>query len=76
MRYLSLAFSDKVFPTAIRVALLVGTLLAVINHYQAISSWSFSSKNVLQILFTYLVPYCVSTYSSMKAILERQANDM
>ena len=72
MKYLTIAFSKKVFPTALKVSLVVGTLLAVINHYPAMQSLSLSSENVFQILLTYLVPYSVSTYSSIKVILSNE----
>ena len=63
------------FSTALKVALVVGTMLALINHSPALFSLSLTKHNVVQILLTYLVPYGVSTYSSVKVILgnERQS---
>lgn len=53
--------------TAIKLALVVGTILNLINSYDAIfqSIWSF--KLILKILMTYSVPFFVSIYSSWKA---------
>jgi hypothetical protein len=66
--FLNLAVSGKVVKSALRVSLLVGTLLAFINHGEAIMRLSVPAENLVQILLTYLVPYCVATYSSVRAI--------
>ena len=66
--FLAIACSRAVVLASIKVSFVVGTILALINHGQAIVQMSLSSENALQILLTYLVPYCVSTYSSVKAI--------
>jgi hypothetical protein len=65
-RHLTIAFSKEVMMIAFKVALIVGTILALINHGPKILNGTLSQENVYQILITYLVPYCVSTYSSMK----------
>ncbi len=67
----SIAFSAPVVRTALRVALVVGTLLVMINHLPALLEGSATSRNYLQMGLTYLVPYCVSTYSAAVAILRR-----
>lgn len=54
--------------TAVKISILVGTILALINQGDAILQMSLSKQNVAQIGLTYLVPYCVSTYSSVRAI--------
>jgi hypothetical protein len=54
--------------TALKVASVVGTILCLINHAPAMVSQQFSGGNLLQMMLTYLVPYCVSTYSSVKMI--------
>lgn len=66
--FTSLAFSKKVMPSAIKVALLVGTVLAFINHGEKILSLSLSVEDTLKIGLTYIVPYAVSTWSAVKAI--------
>ena len=70
---LALAFSKEVFPRAVRVALVVGTLLALINHGDNIVTLSLSSDDLIKVLLTYLVPYGVSTFSAVRA-LKAQAN--
>ena len=59
-------FLRPVVLTARRVALFVGTALALINHGPALLALEMSREQVLQIALTYLVPYAVSTYSSIK----------
>lgn len=72
--FLALACSRGVVTSAVKIALLVGTVLALINHGGGIISMSLSQGSVLQILLTYLVPYAVSTYSSVRA-LQRHARE-
>ena len=67
-RFMKIALSNKVVISALKVALVVGTLLALINHGGALLRMSLTGENVAQILLTYLVPYCVATYSSVRAI--------
>jgi len=66
--YLNIALRPDVCVTALRVSLVVGTILALINHGSAIVGFSLSVGNVFQIFLTYLVPYAVSTYSAVKAM--------
>lgn len=68
----ALACERSVVVQAVKIALLVGTVLALINHGRGIVTLSLSQGSVLQILLTYLVPYAVSTYSSVRA-LQRHA---
>ena len=67
-----MALSHEVISTAIKVSLVVGTLLALINHGPAFLQGTMSKENLFQIGLTYLVPYCVSTYSAVKVIQRRQ----
>lgn len=66
--FASLALSKKVVKPALKIALIVGSILAAINHGHAIINADFSIERVVQMALTYLVPYCVSTYSAVKAI--------
>ena len=67
MGFWHLATRQAVVQRALRIALIVGTLLIIINHGPALLSGDLSPMRVLQILLTYLVPYGVSTYSSVMA---------
>jgi hypothetical protein len=56
-------------PTTVRrarmTALIVGTLLVAINHGPAVVTGQLTGKRVFQILLTLVVPYLVSTASSI-----------
>lgn len=55
--FFSLALSQEVVTMSVKVALVVGTLLAFINHWDKILIMSFTGKSILQVTLTYLVPY-------------------
>ena len=74
--FVSLMFSKQVFPRAIKVALLVGTLLALINHGDKIFSLSLTNQDYIKLILTYLVPYAVSSWSAVSAIISsKHSND-
>ena len=68
----NIIFSKQVVKTAIKLSLIVGTILGLINHGPSIIANTISSGQKIQIMVTYLVPYSVSTYSSVKSILHIQ----
>ncbi|MEM7078055.1 MAG: nitrate/nitrite transporter NrtS [Pseudomonadota bacterium] len=66
--FLAIAQRRDVQLRALRISLIVGTLLGIINHGNAVLTGSFALTNLIQILLTYLVPYCVSVFSSVSAL--------
>lgn len=56
---------------AAMIALVVGTILAIINHGDRLIAGDLNGEVITKILMTYLVPYCVSTYSAVLTIRER-----
>jgi hypothetical protein len=64
----SLAFSRLVVVRAVKVAFIVGTILAFINHGDRIVTLSLDTQGLLKVALTYLVPYCVSTWSAVGAL--------
>ena len=66
--FFDLAFRKSVIRRAIKIALIVGCILALINHGDRIIFQDMKSVDWLKILFTFLVPYTVSTISSVLAI--------
>ncbi|HBH52866.1 MAG TPA: phosphoenolpyruvate protein kinase [Planctomycetaceae bacterium] len=66
--WFSIAFRRDVVRRALTVAVVVGSLLITINHADALWQGDLSTKRLWQIGLTYLVPYCVSTYSSVSAL--------
>ena len=59
---------NKNIRRALFVALFIGTLLNLINSYDVFLSGNFELKNSLRIILTYITPFCVSLYSSAKAM--------
>jgi hypothetical protein len=49
---------------SMKVALVVGTVLALINHYGALISGRLGIVELLQILVTYAVPFSVATFGA------------
>lgn len=62
--YLHLAIQRKTLMRSLKVALLVGIVLNLINHPELLSL-SASNINIGNLLLTFLVPFFVSTYSSV-----------
>ena len=61
--FFELAFSDGTPQKAVMTALVVGTILAIINHGDFILKGE--SINYFKILLTYCVPYCVTTWGAI-----------
>ena len=69
--FIQQAVSKGVVQRALKVAAIVGTLLALINHADAALAGTFAVKNFFQVVLSYLVPYGVATYSAVNALQER-----
>jgi hypothetical protein len=63
--YYRLATEKATFYRALRVSLVVGIILTLINHPQIIKYFSFSGLDMVQVMLTFIVPFAVSTYSSI-----------
>ena len=57
--------------TALLVAIVIGSLLNIINSYDVFIEGKFSIKNITKIMLTYITPFCVSLYSSAKAVKQK-----
>lgn len=66
--FMTLALSSQVLFSSLKVSVVVGSLLVLINHGDKLILMSFRHGDILKILLTYLVPYGVSTWSAVKAI--------
>jgi hypothetical protein len=66
--WLSLAMRRSVVRRAIIYAVVVGAILIAINHGDAILSGSLDARRIAKMALTVLVPYCVSTLSSVGAL--------
>ena len=70
MNVCRLAFEARVVRRAIGLAVVVGSLLIAINHGDAILAGDVSAGRWLKMGLTVLVPYTVSTVSSVMAMRE------
>ena len=67
--WLSIANTKPIVERGLKSGLVVGSILIAINHGNAIANGTVDSTRIIQMLLTLLVPYCVSTASSVGAIL-------
>lgn len=66
--WFKIALQPAVVRRALKVSLLVGTLLTIINQLPRLLEQPLNTAIVLQIILTYMVPYAVSTYSAVEAL--------
>jgi hypothetical protein len=70
LEWLRLAGSTPIRRRALRYTLVVGAVLITINHGDAILRGDLPFGRLLRIGLTILVPYLVSTFSSVGTILQ------
>ena len=68
-KFLSLCFTKSIVQRASATALIVGAILILINHGDALFSGQVDAIRLSKIFLTVLVPYIVSTVSSASTIL-------
>lgn len=73
--WLQLAFQWPVVRRALWCMVVVGAVLTAINHGDAIRSGEMTPGRFVQIGLTLLVPYCVSTYSSVSTMRAQKQED-
>ncbi|MDG2307540.1 MAG: nitrate/nitrite transporter NrtS [Candidatus Binatia bacterium] len=66
--FLQLASERSVVRRALALALVVGPILIAINHGDRLVAGDVDGVRLFKMSLTILVPYCVSTYSSVGAI--------
>ena len=69
--WIDIALKPEVVSRSLRVALIVGTLLVIINFIDRFITGNLNPVDLVKIVMTYIVPYCVSTYASVVAIREK-----
>jgi hypothetical protein len=67
-KWLTCAMSAPVVRRGLLSALIVGPVLVVINHGDAIAAGDISTGRLVRIALTFFVPYAVSTFSSVQAL--------
>jgi len=61
----SLAFEKDVVRGALKTSILVGSILAAINYGDIMLNGDIGSVELVKIVMTYAVPYCVSTFAAV-----------
>lgn len=56
---------------SIKTGLVIGTLLALINHGQEFLAGQFTLHQIIPILLTYLVPFAVATFGQVRGKRQR-----
>ena len=57
---------------AIRVALLVGPIIGLINHFDLFAGCELTRARLFKVGLTFLVPFCVSSYSSATTMMAKK----
>jgi hypothetical protein len=70
--WLRLAVSPSIVWRAVKVALVVGTILIAINYGDLILAGHVGGAMWVKMALTLFVPYGVSTYSSVGALMETE----
>ena len=66
--WLAIAFQESVYKRALKMTVVVGLILAFINHGDSLISGGMTTAEWIKVALTFLVPYCVSTFASVQAI--------
>ncbi|MBM4256018.1 MAG: hypothetical protein FJ147_08990 [Deltaproteobacteria bacterium] len=67
-------FQKRTILRAVKVAAIVGPILTLINQYDVLLRGDYSIRVLSKIVLTFLVPYCVSSFSSARAEVEREVD--
>ena len=62
VKYLVSLFDPEFVSTGLKTALVVGSLLFIINHGLALSRGEMTTERWISVLITYLMPYLVNVY--------------
>ena len=68
-RWIAVALRRGIVLRSIRVSVVVGTVLALINHGDSLLGADLSLRDSVKIALTYLVPYAVVTWSAVQTTL-------
>ncbi|MBA4399049.1 MAG: hypothetical protein D9V45_05895 [Chloroflexi bacterium] len=71
--WLKLAFSKWIVHRAGFTALFVGIVLSSINYGDSILNGTVTHAQILRMVLSFFVPYCVSTFSSVSAVLDKKS---
>lgn len=69
--WFAIATRPAIVKRSVRVALVVGTALTLINQGGRLLALDIDAPTLARIVLTYIVPYCVSTWAAVGALHER-----
>lgn len=69
---MAIAMRPDVLKRSRRVAILVGTILIIINYFDRVLAGSLVTIDYFKMAMTYCVPFFVSTHASVSSIMEQQ----
>lgn len=69
--WFALARQPTIVGRSLRVALVVGTVLTLINQGDHLLALNIDAPTIARIALTYLVPYAVSTWAGVAALREK-----
>ncbi len=72
-KILSITTSKDVLHRAIKVALIVGIILNLINQGETIFILALDEINYYKFFLTFLVPFCVSMYTAISMNLKKSS---
>ena len=64
-KFLKSLVESQILLRSLKIAVVVGTILVCINHGDLILKGDTEKIEWYKIALTYIVPYCVSTYSAI-----------
>ncbi|WP_170605517.1 nitrate/nitrite transporter NrtS [Ruegeria arenilitoris] len=72
-KFLNLAIQPSVMRRAGRIALIIGSVFFLINYADKLIAGTITRPEIIKAMVSYCVPYCVSTYSSVMAVIESES---
>jgi len=66
--FLRLVVRRDVVRRSLKYAASIGTILALINHFDLLAGVEFTPMRAIKIALTYCVPYAVTTVASVQAL--------
>lgn len=72
--YFASLFNPQLVPTGFKVALVVGSILFMINHGNAVFKGEMNRERWISGLLTYIVPYLVNVYGQYVIIYKQNTS--
>ena len=74
--WMHIASRKPIVMRGLKYGIVVGSILIIINHGNAMAAGTVDTTRMIQMVLTVLVPYCVSTASSVGAVIDHRADRM